>query len=1157
MSLTADLALVLARAVAPLERALASGAAMAALLGDLGWLVGTPPPAADTGHHEHEADDHALPPPRDYVLGDEQQAAAVAAFGVAGALRTLLTVAERLGRGEDVGPQTMDAAKALFVLLGTLDGNDSSTAPFDDPQLWAQLRQELPDYLLVRYLRDHEPAWLATLTLLGLVESTLVVQSGGRIPYQRRRLRWDLLDDLVTDPLGHLAGTYDWGSAQLDHQRLLPALAGLFRAYGSFARLHLPSEALRSRYYGGTTPGPVPRELAVPLLFEQIGEDFADFAEIGFTAYPIPESPGGPPRGLLLAPHVRGEFTEADPTDEDDDQDDGGDGAPVLEVAGGFDTDGAVGIEILPSGVRPRLEPGAVAVGSTLAVAARPDRPMVLFGSRDGTRLEIDGVRAALQTRGHADDLEFVIEVGTDVPGQPSRIRFVVRLDQADGFLAAVLGTGTRTIEFAGTLSWSSKHGLSFRGGGLEVSVPLNAALGPVRLSELRAGLAGRPGGGAAATVAVSGDLRLGPVRLTVTRVGAAVTLAPAAAGQAGTFAGLDIGVAFKAPDGLGVSVDAGPVRGGGFIRYDGPAGRYFGALDLRLERIGLTGFGVLDTRLPGGAQGYSFLAVLSGRFPPIAIGWGFTLTGVGGLLGINRRVDVDALRQRIATGAAGRLLAPENPAGNAVAICADLGALFPAAAGTHVVGPTVKLSWLGLVRFDLGLFFVLPGPSHVVLLGTAHTRLGGTEAEPALRLRLDIAGVLDTARRSIEFDAVLIDSKLLGVFDLTGGAAFRLSWGDRPYVALAIGGFHPSFNPEPMVVPPSLTRVAMTRGSRSDTFYLRLAGYFAITGNTLQLGAAAEVVLRAGSLTAEGFFDFDVLIRLSPFAFVADFRAGLRVRYHGRSFAGVRVRGTLSGPGPVKFSGSLSIDILFFSISWRGSFSLGQPAPPAVRSVASALDELADALRDARNLRADGSEDPMVVLSPAPAGRPLVPGRGRLVWAQRRAPLGLVLHRFEGAQLPGPQTVTLAGPQLNGDERDDFAPGTFTDLTDAEALNRPAFDRLVAGGRFGTDAAAGPAAQTVSVRVRQFRLPEPVPKLLDGTALAAWVLAGAGHRADRDYRRDAEPRVTVTGQRWQVRRGGALRRDKLSAAEAHAHADVEPGAVAVAATDVLPAPAW
>src|SRR5690349_2679297 len=219
MSLTSDLATALARALSPVERALGSKAAMSALLADFGWLVGTQPP--ETGHqHDH----HAFPPPRDFTLSDQQMSAAVAAFGVTDTLRAVMNLAERLARGEDVGQQALDTARSMFALLGRLNGNGAGLEPFDNGQLWSQLAQELPDYLLITYLESYHLPWLATLDLLGMVQTTAVNPTGGRIPYQRRRLLWDKLDDLVSDPLGHLGATYGWGTATFDHQRLLLAL---------------------------------------------------------------------------------------------------------------------------------------------------------------------------------------------------------------------------------------------------------------------------------------------------------------------------------------------------------------------------------------------------------------------------------------------------------------------------------------------------------------------------------------------------------------------------------------------------------------------------------------------------------------------------------------------------------------------------------------------------------------------------------------------------------------------------------------------------------------------------------------------------------------------------------------------------------------------
>ena len=72
-------------------------------------------------------------------------------------------------------------------------------------------------------------------------------------------------------------------------------------------------------------------------------------------------------------------------------------------------------------------------------------------------------------------------------------------------------------------------------------------------------------------------------------------------------------------------------------------------------------------------------MAVLGIRFRPgIQLGFGFELTGVGGLVGYHRRADPDALRARLGSGAAGDVLFCDDPVANAPALLGDLDALFP-----------------------------------------------------------------------------------------------------------------------------------------------------------------------------------------------------------------------------------------------------------------------------------------------------------------------------------------------------------------------------------------------------------------------------------------------------------------------------------------------
>ena len=54
---------------------------------------------------------------------------------------------------------------------------------------------------------------------------------------------------------------------------------------------------------------------------------------------------------------------------------------------------------------------------------------------------------------------------------------------------------------------------------------------------------------------------------------------------------------------------------------------------------------GVLDTIMPDGSSGFSFLLIITFTLPPIQLGFGFTLNGVGGLGGVNRTMNTDALQ--------------------------------------------------------------------------------------------------------------------------------------------------------------------------------------------------------------------------------------------------------------------------------------------------------------------------------------------------------------------------------------------------------------------------------------------------------------------------------------------------------------------------------
>jgi hypothetical protein len=474
------------------------------------------------------------------------------------------------------------------------------------------------------------------------------------------------------------------------------------------------------------------------------------------------------------------------------------------------------------------------------------------------------------------------------------------------------------------------------------------------------------------------------------------------------------------------------------------------------------------------------------------------------------------------------------------------------------VFGPTLQLSWLNVagakfLRLDLGLFFEFPGPTKVLLFGSARAEIPPVKDAPKLlQLRLDFVGFVDFPKQVVEFDATLIKSHALYVFHLTGDAAFRLHWGDPPYLALSLGGFHPRFKPEPAVFP-ELTRLALTFDNPVPGLFFRVEAYFAVTSNTVQFGGRVELGYRSGSLNVVGFLSLDALIQFSPFYFELTFSAGVRLRWNETTLAGVRLEGVISGPGPLLITGKACFEILWFDICADVTLPLGPSVGPALAAVGSVVQALRQELTDPANLAAVGGDDAQAAQQPRPGtgGRPLVSPLGSLQWTQKRAPFDVLLDRFEGQPLDAQQSVVVDSAQAQGAVRDWFSPGSFANLSESEALNRPAFERLDAGVGIGFGPAAS-AAVRHDVQVVEIRLPEPPRFGVDALAFAAVVLDAARARIAAPAVRTATAKVKVTEERFAVRDrdGGLVARDR-SVSDAHQQAKAT-GAVALHEDDLV-----
>ncbi|WP_326557645.1 DUF6603 domain-containing protein [Micromonospora sp. NBC_01796] len=545
----------------------------------------------------------------------------------------------------------------------------------------------------------------------------------------------------------------------------------------------------------------------------------------------------------------------------------------------------------------------------------------------------------------------------------------------------------------------------------------------------------------------------LGPVKLLAEGIG----IGSNAAGTA---------LALKPPTSVGMSLAAGPVAGGGYLFVDEAAGQYAGALSLQFEAVAVTAVGVLATRnpdgspvrMPDGSDGFSLLVLVSAEFTPIQLGFGFTLNGVGGLFGVHRTVNVEALRAGARTGSLNALMFPNDPVGRAAEVVATAGSVFPVAVGRYVLGPMARLGWgtPTLLTFDLGLVLELPAPMRLVVLGRLRMALPD-DKHPLVKINMDVLGVIDFDAGEASIDASLYDSQVVG-FPISGDMAMRMSWGDRPSFALSAGGFNPRFQPPPNF--PALRRLAIALSERNNP-RLRLEAYLALTSNTVQFGARLEVYAEAAGFNVAGMLSFDALLQLAPLGFIADIAAAVALRRGSRELMAVSLQVTLSGPRPWRARGKARFKVLFVSASVAFDVSIGSRTPPPLPTPFDVGGELAQALGDPRNWTAQlpPRDEALVTLRRIDvADRQLLAHPlGAIAVTQQVAPLGLDINRYGTSPVTRAGAFTIesvrfgdAGGSAGKATYEHFARAQFQDLTDDEKLSTPSFELMEAGRSFG-----------------------------------------------------------------------------------------------------------
>jgi hypothetical protein len=500
----------------------------------------------------------------------------------------------------------------------------------------------------------------------------------------------------------------------------------------------------------------------------------------------------------------------------------------------------------------------------------------------------------------------------------------------------------------------------------------------------------------------------------------------------------------------------------------------YAGVLQLALhETINVSAFGLIATRLPDGARGYSLLVFITADgFQPIQLGLGFTLLGVGGMVAIHRTFDEAVLRNGLKNDTLASLLFPRDPVSNAAAIIRAVATAFPARQGSYLVGLLARIGWFTptLVVADLALIVEFGSRRRILVLGRVRAALPSPE-HALLRINLDAIGVFDLDAGTASIDAVLVDSRLLGRFTITGAAALRARWSRPRSFALAIGGMNKAFTLPAQF--PQLERVTLSL-STGDNPRVTCQAYFALTSNTVQFGAAAHLYASAHGFSVTGAAGFDVLIQLSPFHFLAEFFAGMQLKRGSSNLFKVKVEGALEGPAPLTVRAKCSFEIFWWDVSIRVNATLASGTAPPLPAAVDVLGQLQQALRDARNWSSElpPAQTRVVTLREAAAATTLrVHPLATLVVRQAIVPLNLSrdIDRFGDAPVAGPKRFATSAALLGGQTvpdnklRDDFAPAQFFEMSDNDKLAAPQYEEMDAGIAFGSPAASFDLGQGVA----------------------------------------------------------------------------------------------
>jgi hypothetical protein len=941
---------------------------------------------------------------------------AVVAAGVA----LFASISDLVVKLKDVGDALNLAANAL---------PPAQRAPIQ--QLAQAMAVRSIEHMGVGYLDELMPTLTSSLTVLGIVDKEYDASSALEVvnapsEITPRRLYLDRLPKLLRDPNDYLHQVFNWGENSFDGATILLKAQALLESLGVPAAIYqqpgqppvLEAYIFAAQVDRSVTPPGMKFELSLPgnTVFDRT----VTFSDLW--------------KGTV---HLQASF--------------------------------AAGVEAKlrpPFTLNAKAPSGNIVLNLLLGLKAEKTGgdPLILLGLTGGSRLQAKSIGGSVGI-----DANIGSGGGEILPAVQLAIeegKLVIDFSQGDGFIQTLLSGVHLEAGFSLKGNWNPRDGLRLQGsGGAEVFLPVHLDLAVISINGLYFSI-GLNSGVPQIGLKTQFTTNLGPLTAVVDQMGTniAISFPPNGSGRLGL---ADLDFKFAPPKGVGLSLDAGGFKGGGFLMLDTEKGEYAGALELDFKGLfSVKAIAIINTKMPDGSKTFSLLIVITAEFTPIQLSFGFTLNGVGGIFGLNRMIVVDALAEGIRTNAIKSILFPENVIANITRIISDIKQFFPPQRDHFVVGPMAKLGWgtPSIITVELGLLLDLPNPMFAIV-GVLKSVLPH-EAFPILRLQVNFIGVVDFDRGYMFFRADLFDSRLL-IYSITGSMAFLVSWGEQQAFALSVGGFHPDFHDIPTIpaLPNGFRNMARIGISllSDDNPRLKVESYFAVTSNTVQFGARVELYAGGGGFNIYGFLGYDVLFQFDPFRFVAKLAGGIALRAGTSVIAGVNISAQLKGPTPWDAQGEACLSLLFFEICVGFHVTWGDPPPAIPAATEDLLQVLLREYADTRNWRADLPPNNHLHVSlkeikpPAGVDMLVIHPAGVLTFTQRSLPLeDYLIEKFGTKKPSGEKKFKLTNANANGavipadyqGVREQFAPGNFTELSDSDKLSRRSFEKLPSGFR-------------------------------------------------------------------------------------------------------------